>query len=82
MKENYKDYLKALISSIAFLASVVIGFVALIIPPHGVIDSSVLWFTAQMLLFCSALLGVNLSLDNFQQIGHTKKEEKKEVLED
>ena len=73
MKENYKEYLKALISSIAFFASVVIGFTALFIPPQGAIDPSVLWFTAQMLLFVSALLGVNLSLDNIGMKGKTNK---------
>jgi uncharacterized membrane protein YadS len=73
MKENYKEYIKALISSIAFLSAVVIGFIALFIPPQGAIDSSVLWFTAQMLLFVSALLGVNLSLDNIGMNGKTSK---------
>lgn len=80
MKENYKEYLKALISSIAFLTSVVIGFVALFIPPQGAIDPSVLWFTAQMLLFVSALLGVNLSLDNIGMKGKTNKNQDKEQL--
>lgn len=44
------------------ISAIIIGFIALFIPPHGVIDSSVLWFTAQMLLFVSAMLGVDLHL--------------------
>lgn len=71
MRDYYK--LKAILSVLAFLTALVIGFIALFIPPEGVIDSTVLWFTAQMLLFVSGLLGVNLSLDNLGMIGHAKK---------
>ena len=80
-----KEYVKVGISVGAFLASIVIGFMALIIPPQGIIDSSVLGWTAQMLLFISALLGVNLNLDSLSFRGKThkdKEEKEKEVLED
>jgi len=72
MRDYYK--LKAILSVLAFLTALVIGFIALFIPPEGIIDSTVLWFTAQMLLFVSGLLGVNLSLDNLGMIGHAKKQ--------
>ena len=72
MKDYYK--LKAILSVLAFLTAMVIGFIALFVPPEGIIDSTVLWFTAQMLLFVSGLLGVNLSLDNLGMIGHAKKD--------
>lgn len=71
MTQNNKEIVKTFISCAAFLSSVVIGFIALFIPPEGEIDSSVLWFIAQMLLFVSALLGVNLSLDNIGLKGIT-----------
>lgn len=57
------------ISICAFISAIIIGFCALWIPPMGIIDASVLWFTAQLLLFTSALLGVNLSLDSISMRG-------------
>jgi len=73
-----KEVIKCIISIVAFLAAVVIGFIALFIPPHGVIDASVLWFTAQLLVFVSGLLGINLSLDSFKHTASTTLEDKKE----
>ena len=46
-------------------AAILIAFVALFIPPQGIIDASVLWFTAQLFLFTAAVFGVNLSYNNF-----------------
>lgn len=46
----------------SFIASLLFGIAGFCCPPLSIIDSSVLWFTAQMLLFCSALLGINLNL--------------------
>ena len=60
--------LKQIISIIAFLSAIVIGFIALFIPPTGVIDASVLWFIAQLLVFVSGLLGINFSIDNIKQV--------------
>ena len=68
--------LKAIISVVAFLAAVVIGFIALFIPPTGIIDASVLWFIAQLLVFVSSLLGINLSIDNIKQVAEVVKKKK------
>lgn len=71
--------IKAIISIVAFLSAVVIGFIALFIPPAGIIDASVLWFIAQLLVFVSGLLGINLSIDNIKQVAQiVKKKEDKE----
>jgi len=73
--------LKQIISIIAFLSAIVIGFIALFMPPTGVIDASVLWFIAQLLVFVSGLLGINFSIDNIKQVAQVvgkKKEENKE----
>ena len=64
--------IKYALSIIAFVASVVIGFIALFIPPQGVIDASVLWFTAQLLVFVSGLLGFNIELDSLKRKGKTE----------
>ena len=65
--------LKYVIAIIAFVASIVIGFIALFIPPQGIIDASVLWFTAQLLVFVSGLLGFNIELDSLKKVGKTEK---------
>jgi hypothetical protein len=73
--------IKQIISIIAFLSAIVIGFIALFIPPTGIIDASVLWFIAQLLVFVSGLLGINFSIDNIKQVAQVvgkKKEENKE----
>lgn len=57
-----KDNIKSIISIISFLSAIVIGFIALFLPPEGVIDSSVLWFTSQLLVFVASLLGIDLQL--------------------
>lgn len=76
-----KEVIKAVISIVAFLAAIVIGFIALFIPPTGIIDASVLWFTAQLLVFVSGLLGINLKLDSLKQVAITSKKEEKEEKE-
>lgn len=73
-----KEVIKCIISIVAFIAAIVIGFFALFIPPQGNIDASVLWFTAQLLVFVSGLLGINLSLDSFKHTASTTSEDKKE----
>lgn len=57
-----KTITKNVLSIIAFISALVIGFIALYLPPTGVIDNSVLWFTAQLLVFTASLLGLNLNL--------------------
>lgn len=66
-------YLKEYISIISFISAIIIGFIAVFIPPEGIIDASVLWFTAQLLVFTSGLLGVNITLDSLMHRGKTHK---------
>lgn len=61
----------------AFISAVIIGMCALWIPPMGVIDPSVLWFTAQLLVFTSGLLGINFNIDSLKQKASTTKEVEK-----
>lgn len=65
--------IKPLISIISFLSAIVIGFIALFIPPTGIIDASVLWFTAQLLVFTSGLLGIDISIDSLKRKVETHK---------
>lgn len=51
--------IKNILSIMSFLSSIVIAYIAVFLPPLGIIDNSVLWFTAQLLLFTTSLLGIN-----------------------
>ena len=57
---------REVISIISFLSAIVIAFIALFIPPQGIIDSSVLWFTSQLLLFTSSILGIKFNLKDIK----------------
>ena len=63
MQENIKHVL----SIISFLSAVTLGFICVFIPPTGIIDTSVLWFTAQLLIFTSSILGIDFKIN-----GHKK----------
>lgn len=54
-----KKTLKIIFSIVSFISAIVLGFWAMLIPPPGVIDSSVLWFIAQLLLFTSTIIGID-----------------------
>lgn len=62
-----KDKIKIWFSYIAFITSILFGVAAMIIPPMGIIDPSVLWFIAQMLVFAATMVGVPLEIDNLRQ---------------
>ena len=51
--------LKIIFAIISFISAIVIGFWAMFLPPPGVIDSSVLWFIAQLLVFTSTIIGID-----------------------
>lgn len=69
MTSERKEDTKAGLAITCTISAVVIGFIALFVPPHGVIDSSVLWFTSQLLIFTATLLGIDLNLGKW---GSTK----------
>lgn len=73
---------KIYLAIVAFVAAIIVGSIALFLPDlkeEPKVDLSVLWFTSQLLLFCSAVLHLNLSLDVQNLRGHTKpKEDNKE----
>ena len=54
--------LKRWVAMISFFAAIIIGVIALFLPPSGVIDDSVLWFTAQLLVFTANIFGFNLDV--------------------
>lgn len=58
-----KEQIELFISIASFISAIIIGVIALFMPPQGIIDKSVLFFTAQLLVFVSTLLGINLTID-------------------
>ena len=50
-----KDKYKFNMAVGSMISAIIIGFIAMFIPPHGIIDASVLWFTAQLLVFAATL---------------------------
>ena len=54
--------LKKWVAMISFFAAIIIGVIALFLPPEGVIDDSVLWFTAQLLVFTANIFGFNFDV--------------------
>ena len=60
--------LKRIIAVLSFISAIIIGFIALYLPPSGVIDTSVLWFIAQLLVFTSNIFGFNLNVSESNQI--------------
>lgn len=66
------DKVKMCLSIASFVVAIIIGFIALFIPPMGIIDASVLWFVAQLLVFTSGILGININLDLLNKKAETK----------
>jgi hypothetical protein len=55
--------MKEAIAVASFLCAILFGCAALVIPPRGVIDSSVLVLIAQLLILCATFLGVESYVD-------------------
>lgn len=73
--------LKQIICIISFASAILIGFIALFLPPEGIIDASVLWFVAQLLCFVATLLGANLSIDFLNRKVDTSVKTKEKVTD-
>lgn len=56
--------IKQKLSIVAFISSILFGIAGFICPPLSIIDSSVLWFIAQLLMFSASLLGINFKSEN------------------
>jgi uncharacterized membrane protein len=53
-----RESVKLWISVLLLVVSLIFGFISLMSPPRGVIDSSVLMFVAEALAFVAAVLGI------------------------
>lgn len=60
---HLNNKIRIILSIGSFIASLIFAAIALLLPPPGSIDSSVLIFIAQLLVVCCSLLGLNLKLD-------------------
>ena len=64
VKVDTKNVLAALALGVASVLSVW----AMLLPPQGEIDPSVLWVVAQFLVFSATLLGVELAINRIRDI--------------
>lgn len=55
---------KVVLADVSFFCSIIIGFIAMFMPPMGIIDNSILWFVAQLLLFTSSIIGIDYKIFN------------------
>ena len=60
--------MKKKISLLAFCSAVAFAAAGLILPPLGVIDGSVLMLSAQLLVLCATLLGVDGYYDKMREL--------------
>lgn len=66
--------MKKLLSFISFVAAIVFAVIAMFTPPMAVIDSSVLWFTAQLLVFTASMLGIDFKITDIKDVFKTGKD--------
>ena len=57
------NHIRKTLSLISLLAAIGLAIAALIVPPTGIIHTSVLWCTSQCFVFISGLLGINMTVD-------------------
>lgn len=60
--------MKRKLALLSWMAAVSFGAAAIITPPVGEIDHSVLVLIAQLLLFCATLLGVDSYFDKLREL--------------
>ena len=56
------EKIRKILCVLLVISAIVIAFVVLYIPPVGIIDSSVLWFIAQSLIFSASIIGIDLKI--------------------
>ena len=60
--------MKRVLSVLSFVMAIVFAITSLLLPPQGVIDSSVLVLVAQLLLLCATFLGVESYVNIIKQL--------------
>lgn len=57
--DDLKEAIQYAICIVCVIGAMVMSFLAMYVAPTGVIDQSILWLIAQVLVFCGALIGIN-----------------------
>lgn len=63
--DDLKEQIQYGLCIFCIIGAMVMSFLAMYIAPAGIIDTSILWLIAQVLVFCGGLMGIN-SLHNIQ----------------
>lgn len=69
---------KERLASIAAIAAIGFGIAGTAIPPHGIIDKSMLYLIAQLLIFSATLLGFGHTIEKVTEMVNDIKNRKKE----
>lgn len=67
-----KENIKLILAIAAFIGAILFGVGGFLCPPLAIIDSSVLWFTSQLLVFVATLLGLSLHYERANTIARTE----------
>lgn len=59
---------KGVLAAVALALAGVLSLWAMLLPPQGEIDQSVLWVVAQFLVFSATLLGVEMAISRIRDI--------------
>lgn len=63
--DDLKEQIQYVLCILCIIGAMVMSFLAMYIAPAGIIDTSILWLIAQVLVFCGGLMGIN-SIHNVQ----------------
>lgn len=64
LKKPFLDEnIRKTLAVVSLVSAIALAVAAMLTPPMAIIDASVLWFTSQILVFISGLLGVNMTID-------------------
>ena len=69
-KKNMQDNLSKLSAIGMLMAGVGLTIAGFIVPPLGEISDSVLWFTAQTLIYAGSIFGVKVYIDHQLKTRH------------
>lgn len=66
--------IKSWLAVLSFVFAIIFGMCAFWCPPLSVIPQSILWFTAQLLVFACTMLGISINIDALKSLGNKNPE--------
>ena len=73
-----KERIQYTTAVVMLLSGIVISFIGFFTAPVGVISDSVLWYTAQALIYAGSIFGVGIYIDSrFRELSRKTKDERR-----